>query len=208
MVKPQFSAYMQVTCMCVNYEKECASFIVRSNICPFKNLSPFPRCPYLFVSDSLIIYLMTLAAFDLYLIKALRKMSVPAARIAIFVVYFWFGLLKVLGPNFSPASPLVQSLFERTIPFMGFGTFFFLFGLFECAIGILFLIPKMERVVIPLLVIHLVTTIMPLFMLPQIAWSGFLVPTLEGQYMLKNILIVAAAIAVAAHLQPMGQKRK
>ncbi len=151
---------------------------------------------------------MTLRSFDLHLITAFRRLSVPLSRIAIFVVFFWFGLLKVLGPAFSPASPLVQALFEQTISFMSFGTFFFLFGIFECLIGILFLIPGWERVVTPLLLLHMATTIMPLFMLPAVAWSGFMVPTMEGQYIIKNILILSAAIGIAAHLQPIAFDHK
>ena len=62
----------------------------------------------------------------------------PVARFGLFVIFFWFGILKVLG--MSPASPLVAELFAKTIPFMSFGTFIILFGLFECLIGVLFAI--------------------------------------------------------------------
>jgi len=125
----------------------------------------------------------------------------PVARFGLFVVFFWFGLLKVLG--LSPASGVVERLFMHTVPFMSFGSFLMLFGLFECLIGILFLIKGAERIVIPLLFIHMATTFGPLFFLPQETWSAFLVPTLEGQYIIKNLVIVAAAIGIAAHLHPM-----
>jgi hypothetical protein len=129
---------------------------------------------------------------------------VPAARVGLFIVFFWFGALKVLG--LSPATPLVQALFEHTISFMNFPTFLVLFGLFECLIGLLFLIKGYERVVIPLLFIHMVTTFMPLILLPSETWSGFLVPTLEGQYIIKNLVIIAAAIGIASHLHPLHRK--
>jgi len=129
----------------------------------------------------------------------------PVARFGLFVVFFWFGILKVLGV--SPASPLVQSLFERTIGFMSFETFIVLFGLFECLIGILFVIRGMERVVIPMLFLHMITTFMPLFLLPEVTWSSFMVPTLEGQYIIKNLVIIATAIGIAAHLQPMSLRK-
>lgn len=138
---------------------------------------------------------------DSKLIKFFRQISIPFARFGLFVVFFWFGALKVLG--LSPASGLVQALFEQTIPFMHFSTFIVLFGLFECLIGILFLIRGLERIVIPLLFIHMITTFMPLFILPTETWSGFLVPTLEGQYIIKNLVIIAAAIGIAAHLHPL-----
>jgi hypothetical protein len=117
------------------------------------------------------------------------------------VVFFWFGFLKVIG--LSPASGLVQNLFEKTIPFVHFSTFIVLFGLFECSIGILFIVRGFERVVIPLLFLHMITTFIPLFLLPEETWSGFLVPTLEGQYIIKNLVLIAAAIGIAAHLHPL-----
>jgi uncharacterized membrane protein YkgB len=147
---------------------------------------------------------MTLRTLDLEIIHAFRKLSVPVARIGLFIVFFWFGILKVIGVGLSPATPLVEQLFNATMPLsMSFGTFMILFGLFECLIGILFLIRGAERVVIPLLLLHMITTIMPLFCIPEATWSGFLVPTLEGQYIIKNIVIIAAAIGIAAHVHPM-----
>lgn len=127
----------------------------------------------------------------------------PVARFGLFVVFFYFGILKVLG--LSPASGLVQALFEQTISFVSFDAFLILFGLFECLIGILFIIRGFERVVIPLLFIHMVTTFMPLFILPEATWSAFMVPTLEGQYIIKNLVIIAAAVGIAAHLHPLSR---
>jgi uncharacterized membrane protein YkgB len=49
----------------------------------------------------------------------------------------------------------------------------------------------------------MIATFLPLFILPQETWSGFLVPTLEGQYIIKNLVLIAAAIGIAAHLHPM-----
>jgi len=143
---------------------------------------------------------------DIHIINFFRQASVPLARIGLFIVFFWFGILKVF--DVSPASPLVQALFEQTISWMNFGNFLFLFGLFECLIGIMFLFPKVERIVIPLLFFHLITTTMPLFMLPTATWTAFFVPTLEGQYIIKNILIVVAAILVAAQVHPFSRSNK
>lgn len=147
---------------------------------------------------------MSLHNIDLKLIHFFRRVSMPVARFGLFVVFFWFGLLKVIG--LSPASGVVQRLFEQTIPFMSFDTFLIGFGIFECLIGIFFLIRGLERLVIPLLFIHMITTFGPLFFLPSETWTGFLVPTLEGQYIIKNLVIIAAAIGIAAHLHPMKQQ--
>ncbi len=149
---------------------------------------------------------MQIESLDIKIISFFRKISTPVARIGLFIVFFWFGILKVFGE--SPASPLVQALFERTVHFMSFDTFLILFGIFECLIGIFFLIRGLERVVIPMLFLHMITTFMPLFLLPEVTWSGFLVPTMEGQYIIKNFVIIALAIGLAAHLHPLAEHHK
>ncbi len=142
---------------------------------------------------------------DVMLIHFFRKISVPMARLGLFVIFFWFGALKVFG--LSPASGLVESLFEKTISFMAFNHFIILFGLFECFIGALFLIKGMERLAMLLLIFHMATTSMPLFLVKEAVWSGFLVPTLEGQYIIKNLVVIASAIGIVSHLHPVGRKK-
>ena len=144
---------------------------------------------------------MNTVRLDHEIIHFLRKAFIPTARVAIFVVYVWFGALKVFG--LSPATPLVHHLFDATIHFMPFGTFYIIFACFEILIGVLFLFPKATRFVIPLLFLHMITTILPLILLPSETWNGFLVLTLEGQYIMKNLVIIALAIGVAAHTHPL-----
>lgn len=148
-----------------------------------------------------------LAAIDRAIIRTCIVCNGPAARVALFVVFFWFGVLKVVAE--SPANPLVASLLEQTLPFITFEAFIIFFGILEAIIGVLFLLPKATRIVIPLLGLHMLTTFMPLVLLPQVTWQAFLVPTLEGQYIIKNVVIIALVIGIASHLHPMGaQYRK
>lgn len=147
---------------------------------------------------------MNTPRIDHVIIGFLRKASIPAGRIAIFVVYAWFGMLKVLG--LSPAGQLVHDLFNATIHFMSFDTFYILFAWFEVLIGVMFLIPRLTRYVLPLLLIHMVTTFLPLVFLPAESWSGFMVLTLPGQYIVKNLVIIAVAMGIAAHTHPLPYK--
>jgi uncharacterized membrane protein YkgB len=149
-------------------------------------------------------YVMKLYRLDHKLIHFFRKISVPMARFSLFIVFFWFGALKLLG--LSPAGAMVHSLFDQTIHFMKFPIFYIIFALFECLIGILFLIKGTERIVFPLLLIHMITTAMPLFLLTDVTWQSFMVPTLEGQYIIKNLVIIATAIGLVAHLHPLPKK--
>lgn len=149
---------------------------------------------------------MNIQKIDYKLIQFFQKIAVPLARLSLFVVFFWFGFLKVIG--LSPAGPIVHALFDQTIHFMAFDTFYTLFALLECLIGILFLIKGTERVVLPLLLFHMVTTALPLFYLPHITWQSAWVPTLEGQYIIKNLVIIATAIGLMAHLHPIKKLEK
>lgn len=142
--------------------------------------------------------------FDPILIKLSRKFSMPFVRLALFVVYFWFGLLKVVGE--SPANPLVKDLLAKTMPFISFSEFIIMFGIFEMLIGLSFLFPKLVRISVLLIAIHMITTFMPLVLAPEITWHKSFVPTLEGQYIIKNLLIMATAIAIVSHMHLPHEK--
>jgi uncharacterized membrane protein YkgB len=143
--------------------------------------------------------------FDYWLIHLLRRISIPFARLSLFIVFFWFGILKIIGT--SPANPMVADLLNATMPFMSWETFIILFSIYEILIGISFLIPRMERAAIALLIPHMIMTSLPLFFLPMMTWQGFLTPTLEGQYIVKNLVIIALAMGIAAHLHPFAKKK-
>jgi uncharacterized membrane protein YkgB len=135
---------------------------------------------------------------DSFILNILNKIWKPLARLSLLVVFFYFGFLKVIG--LSPATPLVEALFQKTILFLSFDFFIKFFGLFEMFVGLTFIIPRLERLAIFLLIIHMITTFLPLFLLPQITWQKFLVPTLEGQYIIKNLVIISLALVIGAHL--------
>lgn len=133
----------------------------------------------------------------------LKQYSVLLARISIFVIYFWFGFLKIIG--LSPASKLVEELFEKTIAHIPLVNMispeFFLvaFGIFEVLIGILFLIPGREKIASRLFYAHIIMTGGPLLFLKQSAWQKFLlVPTLEGQYIIKNLALVSCVLNIVS----------
>ena len=148
----------------------------------------------------MIIMRRALEKFDFWFINFLRKISLPFARFALFVVFFWFGILKIIGT--SPANPLVSDLLQATLPSITWETFIILFSIYEILNGISFIIPRLERVAIALLIPHMIMTALPLFLLPDVTWQGFLTPTLEGQYIIKNLVIVAVAMGIAVHLKP------
>lgn len=114
------------------------------------------------------------------------------SRFAFFIIFFWFGILKIIG--ISPAYSLVTALLEQTLPYLPAQSFIPYFGLYEVIIGLLFLIPGREKFAIILLVPHMGMTFLPLVLLPEITWQSFLVPTLEGQYIIKNLALIALCL--------------
>jgi len=111
-------------------------------------------------------------------VNKLKYSSFIFAHIAIFIIYVWFGAMKFFGV--SPANNLVEDLLEITLPFIPFHIFIYILGAFEIIVGILFLIPKARKVAIILLFLHMITTFLPLILLPHIVWQFPFVPTLEG----------------------------
>lgn len=141
---------------------------------------------------------------DKTIIAWLGRSFLPLARVAIFVVYFWFGTLKLF--DLSPAGPIAYALADRTIGLAHYNLAFHILAVYECVIGVLFLFPKATRIVIPLLFIHMLIVCSPLFIVPHLAWVRAFVPTLEGQYIIKNLAIIALAIGVAAQTRPLHKK--
>lgn len=142
--------------------------------------------------------------FETKALQFLAKICIPLARISFFIVYFGFGLLKVLG--LSPAEGLVQELWSMTVSFIPFHGFMLFFAYYEMAIGIAFLFPGLERLALYLLIPHMITTFGPLVLLPEYTWKAFLVPTLAGHYIIKNLILIALGIAMVAYVGHFGPK--
>ena len=144
--------------------------------------------------------------FDRHFMDLMHRICIPLARISFFVVYFYFGLLKVLG--LSPAEAVVEALWGHTLRFIPFHTFQALFGGYEMLIGLVFLIPGLERIALYLLIPHMITTFGPMVLLPKVTWRGFMVPTLAGHYIIKNLIIIALGITVVANIGDFRTKRR
>lgn len=125
-----------------------------------------------------------------------KRITFLLAHVALFVVFFWFGSLKLFG--ISPANDLVEALLLK-IPIMNlwpFDSFIVVLGLVEMMIAVLFLFPKTTKLAIFLLIPHMITTMLPLIFLTDMTWQSLMAPTLVGQYIIKNIVIVALALSV------------
>jgi uncharacterized membrane protein YkgB len=147
---------------------------------------------------------LQLLSLDLKLIEFFKRSFIPVARFSVFLIFFWFGLIKLLG--LSPAGPLAEALTAKTVGMQYFDVLFYVLAAIECVIGLLFLFPKATRIVIPLLLMHMVLVCSPLVLVPELTWQQFGVPTLEGQYIIKNAVVVAIAIGIAASTRPLAKR--
>lgn len=122
----------------------------------------------------------------------MNYLSLTISRLSLFFVYFYFGLLKLLGHHNLIADAAITSF----TPFMPLEISSRLLGLGEMAIGLLFLIPKLDRYSKFIFAAHIVVTSLPLLLLPSLTWESPLVPTLAGQYIIKNIVLIALGVSL------------
>ena len=116
-------------------------------------------------------------------------------RTPLFVIFFWFGLLKVI--KLSPAQGLIIDT-VYWMPFLSPENWVIVIGYWEMLIGLFFLAKKTTFYAMLLLFLQMSGTFMPLVLLPSVTFqdSNYLLPTLEGQYIIKNIIIITSAIVV------------
>ena len=124
------------------------------------------------------------------------RWGLPALRWSLAVVFVWFGLLKPLG--LSSAAQLVQDTVSW-MPLLSPAGWLSVIGWWEVAIGLTFLHRRTTRIAVALLALQMAGTFMPLVILPEVTFQkGHIpyAPTLEGQYIIKNLVIIAAALAI------------
>jgi uncharacterized membrane protein YphA (DoxX/SURF4 family) len=135
---------------------------------------------------------------DRRLTRWLAEHGLLFLRISIGLIFFWFGVLK-FWPDLSPADQLATETIDR----LSFGLIAedlarVLLAILETTIGIGLIVGKFMRVTLLLLVGQMLGAATPLVLFPDVTWSQVLVPTLEGQYILKNIVVVSAALTIGA----------
>lgn len=136
---------------------------------------------------------------DLAITRWMAAHGIRLTRVALGVVFLWFGAIKFV-PGWSPAADLAT----RTIDLLTFGVVQPDLGLpilaaWESLIGLGLLTGWFLRATLFLLFVQMPGTMLPLFFFPGETFNAFpYSPTLEGQYIIKNIVLVAAAIVVGA----------
>lgn len=129
----------------------------------------------------------------------MARYGVRLLRVSLGIVFLWFGVLKFF-PGLSPA----QALATDTIALLTFGVVtpgvsLPVLAAWETLIGLGLITGRYMRVTLLLLFGQMLGTITPLFLFPDASFTVFpIAPTLEGQYIIKNLVLVSAGIVIGA----------
>jgi hypothetical protein len=118
-------------------------------------------------------------------------------RLTLGVVYLHFGVLKFF-PDLSPAELIAgQTMMRASAYWLDARTALLTLAILETAIGLGFLFNVCLRGVFVLFMLHMAGTFLPLFYLPEFTFKfAPFAPTLDGQYIFKNLIFVAAGWTV------------
>jgi uncharacterized membrane protein YphA (DoxX/SURF4 family) len=136
---------------------------------------------------------------DLALTSWMARNGISFLRVSLGLVFLWFGALKFF-PGLSPA----QDLAARTIEALTFGllkpaTAVAVLAVWETLIGLGLLSGVFLRGTLLLLWLQMLGTITPILLFPSEAFTRFpIAPTLEGQYIIKNIVLISAGLVIGA----------
>lgn len=135
-------------------------------------------------------------SIDKQISSFMARWGILTLRISLGIIFIWFGFLKTIG--LSPAEGLVEAT-VFWMPFFEPNIWVKIIGWWEVIIGVAFLFRKTLRLAIALLFMQMVGTFMPLVILSSVTFQSGLIPfapTMEGQYIIKNLLIISAALVV------------
>jgi uncharacterized membrane protein YphA (DoxX/SURF4 family) len=126
-----------------------------------------------------------------------RNASFIVLRTSIGIVYLWFGVLKFFH-GVSPAEELAaQTIHKITFGLISDSVNLRMLATWECALGICFIAGKYIKPVLVMMFLHMLFTFTPFIFFPGITFQQApIVPTLAGQYIIKNIIIISAGIVL------------
>ena len=141
----------------------------------------------------------SLRPIDIHVTAWMAKHGVTFTRVTLGIVFFWFGVLKFF-PGLSSAEELAGKTIERiTFGMVSPGVALPILATWECLIGIGLFFGFALRATLLLLFVQMLGTLLPLALFPAETFAIFpFAPTLEGQYIIKNLVLISAAIVVGA----------
>jgi uncharacterized membrane protein YkgB len=136
---------------------------------------------------------------DTHLPRWMAREGVILLRVSLGLVFLWFGALKFF-PELSPAEDLAtRTISALTRGAVGASVSLPVLAAWECLIGIGLLTGVWMRATLLLMWVQMLGTLTPLFLFPGEVFARFpYAPTLEGQYIIKNLVLVSAGVVIGA----------
>ena len=122
-------------------------------------------------------------------------------RLSMGLIFLGFGLLKFF-PGVSPAEGMAVATFDQlTLGLLPDELSRLMVATFETLLGVLLLTGWVPRIALAMLALQIVGILSPLVLLSGELFAGpFGAPTLEGQYVLKDLILAAAALVIAGEI--------
>lgn len=132
----------------------------------------------------------------------LRANNVALLRYSLALVLFWIGALKFADP-----APVV-GLLDASLPFLAFAGLVYVLGVFELTAAALLVWGTALRAVTPIVAGMFGGTLLIFVVAPAVSYTeaGFPMLSLAGEFLLKDIVLLAATLSVFA-AEPVGATR-
>ncbi|MBC8160497.1 MAG: DoxX family protein [Roseiflexaceae bacterium] len=142
---------------------------------------------------------------DRTLTTLMARHGLTLMRVALGIIFLWFGALKFF-PGLSPAQDLATRTIDMlTLGLIGPAVSIPLLAAWECAIGLGLISGRFLRITLLLLFAQMVGTMLPIAFFPAETFTRFpYAPTLEGQYIIKNMVLVTAGLVLGATVRGGG----
>lgn len=151
------------------------------------------------------VFIPLVSHLDEIVLAMLQRWSIPVLRVALGLVFIWFGALKAIG-----ASP-VATMIQETFSFLPIHQFLLILGAWEMVIGVGIILKRALRCVLILLGIHLAGTFVALWFNPPhffVQGSPFFL-TADGEFVIKNLVLMAAGLVIAGYeVRPLTKYKR
>lgn len=137
----------------------------------------------------------------------MNRYGISILRISLGIIFLWFGVLK-----FFPGSSPAEQLATKTISILTFGMIkpavsIYMLATMETLIGLGLIFRIFLRTTLLILFFQMLGTVTPLFLFPAETFTVFpFSPTLEGQYIIKNIVLVSAGIVIGSTVRKKEER--
>jgi uncharacterized membrane protein YphA (DoxX/SURF4 family) len=136
---------------------------------------------------------------DILLTRWMSRVGILLLRWSIGIVFLWFGILKFF-PGISPAEGIaVETIHELTFGYLSNKVILLILATWESLIGLGLITGIFLRETLLLLFLQMLGTLTPLLLFPNVVFTQFPYGlTMEGQYIIKNLVLISAGIVIGA----------